>query len=456
MNSKNIIFILFMLINSTFTLLFYNFYNYDILFSISIVLNIIISFYVLLKNSPEDYVLKLSLVYLMGFTLFIGGRFVANLFGAEDIYCFEFGYTYCLNTNEKLKLNFLLNSSLVFFVLGFIFRSKEEGNVIKKKEEFINKSALTIILIASVFLGLLSIYYQFESVVDAIKGGYGVLYEGQGKSEEYQTPVTLLISTIFLATVAIAYSVNNKIKPYIFYILVSMYIFSQLMSVLTGARAGFITAIVILLWIFLGRGKFGLKKFAIIISAIFIISVTNYVSSLTGARINDTGNSLYESIVLEIFYGQGISMMVFSIGTMEVSYPVVAYLKTIFPGIQVIYQSIFNVEPYDLSFSTSLTHKLAPSVYYDNMGWGWTLLGDFYAFSFGITAIFLFYNFFWGKLLYKISALNGTNTYFRGLFFCFIISVFNINRASISYLIFLIFLYTALYFSLKLVIRKKY
>ncbi len=94
MNSKNIIFILFMLINSTFTLLFYNFYNYDILFSISIVLNIIISFYVLLKNSPEDYVLKLSLVYLMGFTLFIGGRFVANLFGAEDIYCFEFGYTY--------------------------------------------------------------------------------------------------------------------------------------------------------------------------------------------------------------------------------------------------------------------------------------------------------------------------------------------------------------------------
>lgn len=456
MNSKNIVFILLMLINSTITLLFYNFYNYDILFSVSIVLNIIISFYILLKNSPEDYILKLSLVYLMGFSLFIGGRYIASLFGAKDIYCFDFGYTYCLNTNEKIKLNFLLNSSLVFFVLGFIFRSKESNDVINQKEEFINKSALTVILISSVILGFLSIYFQLESVLEAIKGGYGVLYEGQGTAEEYQTPVTLLIGTIFLATIAIAYSVNNKMKPIIFYILVSMYIFSQLISVLTGARAGFITAIVILLWIFLGRGKFGLKKLAVIVSAVFIISVTNYVSSLSGARINTSGSSLYESIVEEIFYGQGISMMVFSIGTIEDSYPTIAYLKTILPGIQVIYQSIFPVEPYDLSFSTSLTHKLAPSVYYDNMGWGWTLLGDFYAFSFGITAIFLFYNFVWGKLLYKISALNSTNTYFRGLFFCFIISVFNINRASISYLIFLIFLYTVLYFSLKLVIRKQY
>ena len=180
---------------------------------------------------------------------------------------------------------------------------------------------------------------------------------------------------------------------------------------------------------------------------------SNYFASLSKARVVTDNRGLYEKIVEEVFYGQGISMMVFNIGTLEGGYPFLAYLKTIFPGIQVIFSLFSDIQQYQLSFSHSLTYRLAPSVYYDNMGWGWTLLGDFYAFSFGFPFLFLFYNFLWGKLLFKVSALSNSSTYYKGLFFCFLLVVFSISRASISYLIFLVFLYSILYFSLKFKFR---
>lgn len=454
MNFKNIIFVLFMLINSTFSLLVYNFYSNDLILSVSIVLNLILSFYLLYKNSPEDYIVKLSIVYLMGFTLFICGRYISNIFGVENIYCFDFGYFYCLNVDEKLRLNFLINFSLIAFVAGFVFKNKEKYNSLKVITEFVNKKVFSLILTTCFITGFIAIYFQLQSVISAIQGGYSVLYEIQG--ETYQPPFILISNTVFLATLAVVYSLNKSIRPIVFYSLIFIYVLIQLMSVLTGARAGFITAIIVLLWLFLGRKKFNFKKVLIIVSGLFVISITNYFSSISGARITTSGEGLYEKIVEEIFYGQGISLLVFNLGSLETDYPLIAYLKTVFPGIQVFYQFLFDINLYDLSFSQSLTYRLAPSVYYNNMGWGWSLLGDFYAFSFGLSALFLLYSFTWGKVIYKISYLNDKSIYYRGLFFCFLVTVFSINRTSISYLIFIIILYTILYFSLKIVLGKKH
>lgn len=453
MSLKNIMLVILMIINCLFSMLLYEFYEYELILSVAIVLNIGLSFLILKDASPERYVVKLSIVYLAGFVLFICGRNIANILGVDDIYCFEFGYKYCLNNNEILKSSFLVNFSLIFFLIGFCYNNKK---VVRTKDEnnksfFLNKNILKFVFIIALFSGLFSFYLQIQTIIVAINQGYLALYEGQ--TESYETPLGLLINIIFISSLSIVYCTSKNAKPILFYTLFLIYVVGQILTVLTGARSGFITALIVMLWLFLGSGKVGFKKILIIFSFIPLVFFSNYFASLSKARVVTNNGGLYEKIVEEVFYGQGISMMVFNIGTLEGGYPFLAYLKTIFPGIQVIFSLFSDIQQYQLSFSHSLTYRLAPSVYYDNMGWGWTLLGDFYAFSFGFPLLFLFYNFLWGKVLFKVSALSNSSTYYKGLFFCFLLVVFSISRASISYLIFLVFLYSILYFSLKFKFR---
>lgn len=450
---KNFICIFFMIFNSLFSILLYSFYNYDFIFSFSLVLNLIISFYLLIKNSPENYFLKLSIVYLLGFSIFICGRYIYGLFGDWDIYCFDFGYNYCLNESERMKINFLINFSLIFFVFGFLYNSKKTFNLFKKQEEgYINYKILIFITVICFLTGFINLYFQLGAVLKAISGGYMALYEGQ--SEAYETPFSLIVGTVFLATLSVVYSVNKKIKPIYFYLLIFIFIFGQSLGILTGARASFITALIVLAWLFLGNKKISLKKIIIIFCILTIIPFINYLASMSGARVVSSDEGVSNKILTEVFYNQGISMMVFSLSTLDTSYPLLAYLKVIFPGIQVFYSFFSEINQYDLSFSQNLTYRLAPSVYYDNMGWGWSVLSDFYAFSFGFSALFLLYNFIWGKLIFRISLYNNKNIYYRGLFFCFLVLLFGISRSSVSYLIFLVILYTLLYWSLKFKIGK--
>ena len=66
----------------------------DLSLSYSIVLNITVAFYLLYKYSPDSTQIKLSFIYLLGFSLFICGRFFANILGSEETFCFDFGYKY--------------------------------------------------------------------------------------------------------------------------------------------------------------------------------------------------------------------------------------------------------------------------------------------------------------------------------------------------------------------------
>lgn len=453
MSFKNIMLVMLMIVNCLFSILLYEFYKYELILSVAITLNIGISFLILKDASPERYVIKLSIVYLAGFVLFICGRNIANVLGVDNIYCFEFGYNYCLDNNQILRSGFLVNFSLIFFLIGFCYN---KNKVSRAKDEnsnnlFLNKNTLKLIFIISLFSGLFSFYLQIKLITLAINQGYLALYEGQ--TESYETPLGVLINIIFVSSLSVVYCTSKNSKPMLFYTLFSIYIVGQILTVLTGARSGFITALIVMLWFFLGSGKVGVKKILIIFSFIPLIFLSNYFASLSESRVVTNNSSLYEKIVEEIFYGQGISMMVFNISTFEGNYPFLAYLKTIFPGIQVIFSLFSDIQQYELSFSHSLTHRLAPSVYYGNMGWGWTLLGDFYAFSFGFSLLFFFYNFLWGKILFKISALSNSSIYYKGLFFCFLLIVFSISRASISYLIFLVFIYSIFYFSLKFKFR---
>ena len=62
MSLKNLILVLIMMISCTSSLLIYSFYSHDVIFSISLTLNLLLSFIVLWKNSPDEYLVKLSIL----------------------------------------------------------------------------------------------------------------------------------------------------------------------------------------------------------------------------------------------------------------------------------------------------------------------------------------------------------------------------------------------------------
>lgn len=422
-------------------------YN-DLFISYSIFFNIIISFYFSFKLSPDLTRIKLSFVYLLGFSLFIGGRFFANIFGAEKTYCFDFGYFYCLNHIEVIFSSLLINSSLIFYNLGFIF-SRKIALKDENQQGYINSLIFYLILLIGLFCGLYTLIGTINSIYKAIAFGYLSLYSGQ--VEEYSSPLTLLIMILFNAIVALSYTFRERLGGKIFYLLFSIFIINLLISVLAGSRANFVSAILILMWFILGKNKIKISRVFSIGFLVCAVFLTNMIASFSGARsASAQDSSLYNKIIEDIFYNQGITMMVFNMGVQEEHYPVLAYIKTIIPGSQIIYSWFFKVYQYDLSFSQYLMYKLSPSLFYQGYGLAWSLLGDFYAFSFGFIGLFFIYNFLWGRVIFKVSSLFVQDEFYKGLYFCFLISIFILSRFSISSFLVLLVFYLILFKMIKL------
>jgi len=275
------------------------------------------------------------------------------------------------------------------------------------------------------------------------------LYAGQ--VEAYSSPVSLILMVYFNAVVAISYSFKNDIKKYIFIILNALFVFNLLITVLAGSRANFVAAILVLFWLYLSDKKIKFSKVFFGVFLILTVFLTNYIASLSGARVaHEQKTSLYKAVVEDIFYNQGITMMVFNMGIREDGYPILAYMKTIIPGVQIIFSWFDKIYQYELSFSQYLMYKLSPNLFYEGYGLAWSLLGDFYAFSFNIIFVFFLYNFLWGRAMYFVSLGYNKTKILSGLYFCFLSSVFILNRFSISSFLVLIVFYFFLFKMVKL------
>ncbi len=452
MSNSKYFYIFFMLLNTFLSCLIFLINSQDIILSISVVINLFFSFYLCYKFAPESYYLKLSVVYLLGFSLFIGGRFFANIFGIEDPFCFEFGYTYCLNYLEKFNTILLINLSLVSFVYGYLNNEFPKENIeVSVNINVVNFSKIKFIIIIYI-LALLSgfyvIYNTFLNVQKAISSGYLALYESQ--VEVYSSPIFLMVTLFFNAIVALLFAYKDYFNKIYYYFVMFLFLMNFFMSVLTGARAGFFTALIILIWLYVGKKGLSFIKFSAIPLLLTLAFSVNKIASLSGARVAETGGNFYQKFVEEILYGQGITMMVFSLGSMRNDYPLLAYIKTIIPGSQVIASFFTDIYQYQLSFSQYLMYKISPGLFYEGYGLGWSLLGDFYAFSFGFIFLFMIYNYFWGKTLFFISNKVDKNIFYHGLYFCFLTYIFIINRLSISPLLVLVGFYFLLVLFVKI------
>lgn len=440
---KNILLILLMLIFSILSILVLDSYIYfSIIF---LVFNLFLSFIIVNKNNLSANIITPQTVLLLGFSVLIFGRFIAVLLDStylQTLFCINFIFYYCSTEAEIFRLFVYLNSILISFSLGFLFIPKIKEN--DQKNNFISKKKVKALFI----LGLVSIIYlifdNIGKIILVLNSGYLALYEGQ--SEDYETPISLVINGFAISCLALLFALkrNNTQTHRYFLILFFLFIFKLMMTIGTGSRSHFIVGIILLIWYIFQDRKLYFKHYIILLSSFLVTALgVNSLASLSGARVvSNVDLSVIEKIAF-IFYNQGISLMVFDISLKYADYPALGYLKVVFPGVQVLY-GLFGVnERKDFNWSSYVVYNENLNAYFNGNGLGWSLYSDFYAFSFGYISIFCFLVFLFARLIVKIN--SNDSIYCNGIILILVSSLFTINRSSISSLIFIIILYSVLY-----------
>lgn len=443
---RKIIFFNLMLISCALILLVFS-YDYHVSILLT-VFNVFLTFYLINDNKYSINIINPQTILLLGMSVLIFGRFFSVLLDANylaSIFCIDFIFHYCSSLESAYKLIIYLNSILVFFSLAFIIPVKE-SNIKYNKNIYsnLNQKKILIVFAIGILSTLYSIFENLNNIQLVMGSGYLALYEGQ--SENYETPYSVVLSSISIASLALLFSLKdfsfNSKK--LFNILFFIVVFKLLMLIATGARSSFISGLILLIWYLFYNKKLSIKYYLVLSLSFFVtISTVNYLASLSGARvIDDIERSFLENIAY-VFYNQGTSLMVFDISLKYSDYPVLGFWKVIFPGIQIFY-NIFGVnERKDFNWSSYVVYNENYGAYINGNGLGWSLYSDFYAFSFGFLPLFCIYVYYFSRFILK--SISSNSLYFDGVVLIMIYSFFAINRSSISIFIFIFIFYTLMY-----------
>ncbi|MDA1255868.1 MAG: O-antigen ligase [Proteobacteria bacterium] len=441
---KNIAIVLVM-----FIIFFMSLMSLDISLYFSVVLivtNLILSFFLVNNNSLTKNIINPQTVLLLGFSVLIFGRFFAALIDEiylQRLFCINFIFYYCSTNDEIFRLFVYLQSILLSFSLGFVLIGKD--NKVGEFKSYIGKKRILIIF----YLGLISTIYlifdNFGKILLVLQSGYLALYDGQ--SEDYETPISLVINGFALSCLALMYAVkenNSQVNKY-FIILFSLFVFKLIMAIATGSRSHFIAGIILLGWYFFHNKKLYLKHY-IFLFLVFLVTAlsVNSLASLSGGRVVDNVERGFLEKLAFVFYNQGTSLMVFDISLKYTDYPILGYFKVVFPGIQILYLLFDVTERKDFNWSSYVVYNENISAYLNGNGLGWSLYSDFYAFSFGYIPIFCLLVFLFSKMIVKV--ISSDTFYYKGIVLIFVSSFFTINRSSVSGLIFILIVYSLLYF----------
>lgn len=427
--------IVFLLISLFYVIIFNNYFISCLL----LMFNLFLAFFIVNIDNKVKSFINLQSIFLLGFFLFFLGRFPAFILDQsiyEDVFCIDFIFNYCENISNIIYLILVLNLILIFYSLAFIIKPKNYYKVIEDYR--ISKRKLLSIYIVTILSLLLVIINVIESIVLAVTQGYLSLYLSQ--AEPYQTPYLLLINTICVAGMAVIYSSKKDIKPMLFNIIFILFVFSMLGTILTGSRAAFISALLLLLWHFYKNKRINILRFLILLLVAFLMVYTlNTLAAVSGARPGEVNGSVFQ-IIADTLYGQGITLMVFNSSLHVEGYPILGYIKTLLPGIQILFPSFGVTERYEFDWSSYMTYHENRQAYISGNGLGWSIFSDFYVLSFGFLPIFCFYVYLFGRFTIYVS--DGTSKFRLGLLFICILSFFSITRSSISPLILTIIIYS--------------
>ncbi|NNH00066.1 O-antigen polymerase [Acinetobacter sp. ANC 5414] len=429
---KIIYFILSFLISVLSFLFYYLFDSYD--YFVFGQISVWVITYIITTESLKK-IFSLQSLFLLGYGLFILGRFVAQIFyNIPSIYCMDFIFDYCLSSDQILNLNLILYLTLLSFSLPFLFNSEKKSKL--SLDVFYSINKIKMLIAVQFFLLVYYSYNSYKAIELASSSGYMALFYGQ--AEVYETPIAILVFSMIIVIFSILLNNDSSANKLLIKIMFYYFLILMLVGILSGSRASFLTALFMLGYYLYKDVKFGFLKNLLILSlCILIIYFINILAAFSGARPYDNNEIFLQ--ISDTLFGQGITLMVFDASMHVDQYPLLAYLKTILPGIQIFY-SLFDIDHrYLFDFSSYLVYVNNKNMYFEGYGLGWSLLSDFYIFSFGFIPLYLLFIYFFSYFLKNIQQVGGS--WINGLLFLFASQMFIISRSSISLIILMLILY---------------
>lgn len=337
--------------------------------------------------------LGVYLMFLLTFSLFIGGRFFAYLLNPSlklDIFAPTFFFDYFVSIERKQEIFSFVIFFIVFSTVGYsIFRRKEKikpyFNITMKEDvaKCITKTGNFLFP----FFAIGFLYSSYIKLMTAMSGGgYLSLYLNQ--SDNYEAGGSF-IPNLMLFFFAFAFVYGNKALKIKYLIL---YLSNSVLTLMIGSRGGIGALFLFIIWLYSLKHKIKLLNlfFAILVALIALFFLFSF-----SVRANEEGYSLFDINTLlysisYFAYTNGISLMVFDASRLIDSYPFIAYVQTFIPGATFFWGLLGNsLAPQDIMFSYRMCYELNPSLFVNGSGLGWTILSDLYVFSFGNIILFI-------------------------------------------------------------------
>lgn len=372
---------------------FLNLYYLEVVFDFkdftwSLIFVVVISIILLLRFISKENIVSLYSLFFLTSLLFLGGKFLSVFLGYNQKPLFELDFFVyrLLDERETSRLFFIVVSAFLSLEVGFyiskiIFYKNDSSLLSNKLNLKLNKYILfSIIIVLTILLG----FSSYNTIMKVINGGYLALYSNQ--VEEYGFNYFSLLKIILLASTGIFLSQENKSNRVIFLIIMGAYF---LLDLIAGARGGFITYLLFLLWY---THNFGIRKASLLKFLVVLVGVAVFLSSIFGLislRIAETTQTSTYQKILSLLYDQGVTLMVFNESLYIENYPIIPYFQNFIPGSSFIYsQFIGDIYPYDNSFGAYISYTLNRDVYNLGYGLGWSFFSD--AYLYGLKIPFLF------------------------------------------------------------------
>ena len=410
-----------------------------------LIFNFLLSFIIVNMNQLNANLINMQSIFLLGFFVFFLGRFVGFFFNPnlyDILFCMDFIFDYCSSNSNIAYLIFLLNLILISFSMAFLSGIGTLGNMsyVNIKNIFLSRKKIALIYVLFFLSIIVSIYQRLESISLAISGGYMALYASQ--AESYETPFVMLFSVLANCSLALLYSIRKNLNRKIFGFVIGLYLLNLLSGIMTGSRAAFIGGLILLTWIIF-RDKQVKKIFYIagIGICVLIVGVVNWLAGLSGARAFSESSNFLETLS-ETIYSQGVTLMVFNSSVHTEGFSILGAIKTIIPGIQVVFPLFGITQRYEFDWSSYMTFVENKNAYQEGFGLGWSIYSDFYIFSLGFLPLFYLFIYLFGRLIVILSKSSGY--YNEGVIFIFVLTLFSINRGQLSLLIFSMVIYSLL------------
>ncbi|WP_233882879.1 O-antigen polysaccharide polymerase Wzy [Paraburkholderia flagellata] len=325
---------------------------------------------------------SLFFLFSASFYLFICGRFIAIFLGydsGEGAFDLNWMTSYVASQDIRGSSFLYLSSFICLYNIGYFLFVFERNYETDDREVNIYIVSLLIIVFS-----LLQIYSGLSAVVSAFKGGYESIYAAQ--AGEYSAGAAT-ISILFYVSISLAFTTKSSLTRRVAIVLL---IASSIISLIAGTRGGFISVLMLLVWLYGRNNSISARK----IATIFVLmGLVLEVVMQFSARTSGHDDLNIAEIPLYFVYSQGVSLGVFAFSQTVSAFPLTAYIQSLMPGALFILKSFSGaVELHNANFLNYLSWTASPSGYAAGFGLGWTLLSDLYVYSFGFFPVFAIFS----------------------------------------------------------------